>query len=368
MKKNNIIILLLGVFFLFNSCIKEEAPNKEADILSMSIDKKLLKRSPIISNNEIVCYVKPGVNLTSLAPTFIITAGANITPQSGTVRDFTTPQVYTVLSEDGEWSKDYTVSFISSDISQIYHFDNNELKEGKYQELYEVDTNGNKNMIWASGNAGFTIVAGDALPSEYPTSMANEGFINHSAKLVTCGTGFLGETFGTPMAAGNLFMGEFKLDISNTLKSTCFGMPLTNIPLILKGYYKYQSGELYKRYTDEEGNAILGGEVVDRKDSCAIYAVFYETDENTPYLDGTNILTHQNIISIAQLENQNETSDWTFFEITFVNKAGKNVDQQKLIDGKYSLAIVFSSSKDGHLYNGALGSTLFIDEVELISK
>ena len=44
---------------------------------------------------------------------------------------------------------------------------------------------------------------------------------------------------------------------------------------------------------------------------------------------------------------------------------GKTVDSQKLEDGKYNVAIVFSSSIKGDLFEGAAGSTLYIDEVEL---
>ncbi len=366
MKRNHIIILLLSSLFLLHACIKKEDLNKEADILSINVNPDLLKQAPIIGNDEILCYVKPDTAVTDLAPKFTISKGARIVPKSGTTRDFSSPQIYTVYSEDNEWYKNYTVSFITSEISKQYHFDNYELKHDKYQELYETDENGNKNMVWASGNIGFSITAGDLPATEYPTSMAEEGFVNHAAKLMTCSTGPLGETFGAPLAAGNLFMGEFNLNISNPLASTHFGMPIYELPITLKGYYKYQSGEVFKRYTDDNGNAIPGGEVLNRQDSCAIYAVFYETDANTPYLDGTNILTHPNIISITQVLQGNEAADWTFFEMPFIMQEGKTIDQQKLKDGAYNLAIIFSSSKEGALYNGAIGSTLFIDEVEVI--
>lgn len=42
------------------------------------------------------------------------------------------------------------------------------------------------------------------------------------------------------------------------------------------------------------------------------------------------------------------------------------MDSEKLEDGKYSLRLVFTSSIDGDLFSGAVGSTLLIDEVELI--
>ncbi len=86
---NYLIVIVSSMLLLLNACIKEEELNKEADILSINIDKELLKRKPIIGNNEILCYVKSGTFLTALAPTFTISKGARIEPKSGTQRDFT---------------------------------------------------------------------------------------------------------------------------------------------------------------------------------------------------------------------------------------------------------------------------------------
>ena len=44
---------------------------------------------------------------------------------------------------------------------------------------------------------------------------------------------------------------------------------------------------------------------------------------------------------------------------------GKEVDADKLKAGRYSLAIVLSSSIDGGKFNGAVGSTLYVDEMNL---
>ena len=44
---------------------------------------------------------------------------------------------------------------------------------------------------------------------------------------------------------------------------------------------------------------------------------------------------------------------------------GRKVDAAKLKAGQYNLAIIMSSSKDGATFNGAVGSTLYVDEMEL---
>ena len=47
---------------------------------------------------------------------------------------------------------------------------------------------------------------------------------------------------------------------------------------------------------------------------------------------------------------------------------GRVIDDTKLKNGAYKLGIVFSSSVDGAYFKGAVGSTLYVDEVELICE
>ena len=56
------------------------------------------------------------------------------------------------------------------------------------------------------------------------------------------------------------------------------------------------------------------------------------------------------------------TDQWTRFEMFF---EGKDADNKEVADNKFNLALVFSSSKDGAKFEGAIGSTLYVDEVEI---
>ena len=56
------------------------------------------------------------------------------------------------------------------------------------------------------------------------------------------------------------------------------------------------------------------------------------------------------------------------FEVPFKVLEGKEIDPEKLDQYNYKLAIVFTSSKDGAHFKGAVGSTLLIDDVELLSE
>ena len=106
-----------------------------------------------------------------------------------------------------------------------------------------------------------------------------------------------------------------------------------------------------------------------RKDQGNIYAVFYESTEERPILDATDILSEDNeqVISTAVINQDDmpETDEWTYFEIPFTFRDGKTVDYDKLAQGQYCLTIVFASSIRGDYFEGAPGSTLSIDEVEL---
>lgn len=340
------------------SCIKKEAPNTEADILSVIVPSDILKVDPVIQNKSVMIMVKSGTDLTALAPDFELTPGATINPPGKTVRNFSNPQQYIVTSEDGKWSKTYTISFIDTELETRFNFEDTLKKNEKYYVFVEREY-GLVTMEWGSGNSGYAITGVPKTPEEYPTLQSVDGRTGKCLKLVTRSTGSFGSGVGMPMAAGNLFIGTFDVlnALSNPLKATKFGMPFKYNPTYLSGYYKYTAGKIYK-----EG----GKEVTGKKDMFNIYAMFFETDGTLQYLDGTNQLSHQNIISSAQIENGSETTQWKRFEIPFILRDGKSIDPVKLAAGRYRLAIVFTSSIHGDVFNGAEGSTLMIDDVEVI--
>lgn len=119
--KHVIVYLLLAIFS--SSCIREEAPNAEADILSCRLPEAVMTTSPIITNNSINIFVAPETDISSLAPEFTLTPGATIDPPSGTTRDFHSPQPYTVTAADSFWKKKYTVSVIDTELATIYNFE-----------------------------------------------------------------------------------------------------------------------------------------------------------------------------------------------------------------------------------------------------
>jgi hypothetical protein len=352
------ILLLFMTGLLMASCIRKEALNTEADIVECIVDGEILRREPIIQNDKVTLMVKAQTDLIRQSPQFKLTQGAIITPASGTVRDFTYPQSYVVTSEDNQWSKTYSVSYIIDDFPTRYSFEDTIPETNGRYYIFAEKNDGSVIMEWASGNIGFAITGAARTPDDYPTVQADQGYRGKCARLMTRSTGALGAAFKMPIAAGNLFIGTFQLDLSNPLKATRFGLPFYHTPVTFSGYYKYKAGDVYY----ENGEVVEG-----RRDGCHFYAVFYETDETLATLDGVNVLTHPNILSAAVMEQPAETDEWTRFSLPFAYRPGKSVDMDKLREGKYNLAVVFTSSIHGGEFKGAPGSTLYVDEVEIIS-
>lgn len=179
MKLKDLLACTVTGILLCTSCIKDEAPNAEADILNCIVPQEILRRDPIIENDRVSLMVKAETDLTRQAPQFILTEGATIEPASGTMRDFTAPQYYTVTSEDGKWKKKYEVTYIIAGLSTQYHFENVR-QSGKYHVFYEADDNGKETMAWASGNPGYSLTGVPKEPEDFPTVSDNNGQIGRA--------------------------------------------------------------------------------------------------------------------------------------------------------------------------------------------
>lgn len=358
-------IVCLYLCIMQISCIKDEAPNAEADIIACTVPADILRRSPVIENNRVTVMVRAETDLTALAPEFELTPGATISPASGTVRDFSSSQYYTVTSEDGNWTKEYEVSFVVGEIQTEYHFENvmSDDRYG-YDVFYEIDSVTGTTLQWGSGNVGFAITGVASGRESYPTNSTTDGYIGKGVKLETRETGSFGAMVGMPIASGNIFMGTFVVNLVNPLASLQLGWPFRHEPLYVSGYYKYQAGTEYQ---------VDGVAEPDSTDTWDVYAVFYEVTEEEPMLTAEIVsdnFTHPNIVSVALLPDSMrvEASEWTHFEIPFEMKEGKVIDQEKLENDGYNVAIVAASSRWGNYFRGAPGSTLYIDELQLIYR
>lgn len=380
-----ILVLAFAAFSMtLSSCFKDEPLNAECDIEQAYIHAEdpsvmFVKLTDSIANtNEtarvVTFSVRQGTDLTAVAPLFRITDGATISPPNGSVHDFSAGSVnYTVTSQDGAWSKTYTVRISEvADHSPQFDFEHFFLEPNK-QKYYiwtDLADDGTQLLNWASGNAGFAIVGGSKPADQYPTSPLDEGYKGHGVRLVTRSTGAAGNVFKMPIAAGNLFTGEFIVGTATTkpLESTHFGSGdfcvITRKPLRLTGYYQYAPGATV---TDRNKKVVEG--VTDQGD---IYAVLFRNEAtdasgNTVpfYLDGTNVKTSPQIVAIASAGNISRTEGgWQRLDAKFEYRA--EIDPQILAARGYSLAVVCTSSIEGANFQGAIGSELLVDELRVI--
>ena len=373
-------LIVSAIFALaLSSCFKDEAPNAECDIIeaSLHVDNPTdIFYNPtdtlvrvLYTDDNISFSVRRKADLTALAPTFRITDGATISPASGSVHDFSNgPVIYTVTSEDKEWSRSYKVSFIpvirTSKDTLSFNFEDYHLdSKGKYYIWCEEHEDGNMYDDWATGNAGYGLTNGSAGPEAYPSTVLDEGYEGKGVKLVTCSTGPFGQMVKLPLAAGNLFLGTF--DMSIALKTprlaTGFGLPFDKKPKTFTGYYKYTPGEKFQN----KDESIVEGKV----DEASVYAILYrnhDEDGNPVVLNGDNVQTSPLIVAKAIAANIVPTDKWTQFTVDFSYL--KDFDLDLLENRGYNLAVVFSSSADGAFFQGAIGSTLCIDNVKIICE
>lgn len=353
------------------SCIRQEPLNAECDIVSVSLPGDVLNRQPLIENNKVTLIVKNDVSLIALAPEFELTPGATIEPASGTVRNFLVPQTYTVTSQDGEWSKEYTVVVERNNtINLSYSFEHVKVATAlggacQYDVFYEVGPSGKESMEWASANQAYALSFQASTPNTFPTYQGEDGVDGYCAVLVTRSTGSWGQRLGKPLASGNLFIGKFDMSdaVNHPLEATHFGTLFSNIPSQFSGYYKYTPGETYCE-PDADGNLVPKPGVTD---NFSLYAVLYESVPGQEWLDGNNVLAEDNpyIISTAIIPDRHASEEWVEFSVPFIYRPGKTIDPEKLKAGKYSLAVVMGSSQEGDRFCGAVGSTLKVDEVSI---
>ena len=318
-----------------NSCVIEQPVIGEDNTITFRVDA-----DAVAANADL---------LKGLVPTITVSDGATLSPASGVATDFSSNVTYTVLSEDGKTTTTYTVSApVQSNVMKF----SLDVWTTDATNDYDVPEEG---LDTSNEGAALTKLFGGV--DRFPVSVENEGFVGKAAKLETLQNS--GATAAiAPLVSGSLFTGTFETVYPETLESTQFGIEYDKKPISFKGVYKYKVGSPFINGT--------AGEDDTKVDECSIMAVLYEMPEDNPdfTLTGKDINSSDKRIAIAQIEDGTAKEDWTSFNIEFEYLDGKAYDETK----SYKLAIVCSSSKNGDQYQGGVGSTLWVDELEVIGE
>ncbi|MDH8702090.1 hypothetical protein M2138_001444 [Dysgonomonadaceae bacterium PH5-43] len=356
-------LLLLSISFL-SSCIKDEALNHEADIISLSFPENSLRDNPQYYTDYIIVYPKEDVNLRELPVEVEVTQGASYIRKENPTLDSDSLFFIKVTSESKEYSKTYPI--IQSFLSVAFDFETWIKPNKNYQ--YENPIEGS--LRWYSSNNGTAIAwrSPSKKAEDYPvrkyTRADGKGSAVELRTIVGPGK-IAGGIQNIPCLAGSVYLGGFNAltGLTNPLRSTSFGVPFNEgKPTKLTGYFKYNVGS--EDYINKDGTRDK-----DKSDQCSIYSVIFKTDSKNEFLYGDNIATSPNIIARAEVNTDNITSmdNLTYFEVDFdYNSYSTPFDWNELKNNQYKMSIVFSSSYRGQHYEGRPGSTLIVDDIKLI--
>jgi hypothetical protein len=366
MNKNPLLILLVSLSVLMMSCIQEEPLNPEADILTFIYPEVEMRITPEIRNDYIIVYPNSGVDITTLTYTITVSTGAIYKEIKRTADEQITDTVFyiQVTAKDHKHTKQYAV-IQRKELANMFTFDEWVTPEANY--LYKNPKD--NNLLWSSSNNGASMFLSGKPAGEYPVRQTiGRNGTGSAASIVTMkGPGNMLVLY-IPCLSGSLFLGNFKLNISDPLLSTRFGVPFDNgRPEKLIGYYKYIEGEGPYIRLESKNKPI---EEPGRKDSCAIYAVLFEIDPSLEFLDGHTISSSPNVVARAEISKEESAptsdTDFHYFEANFVYNEDKPFDWDKLKNNQYKLTVVFASAMRGDYYEGRLGNTLIVDDVSVV--
>lgn len=197
---------------------------------------------------------------------------------------------------------------------------------------------GGQPMFWATGNPG---TKSPMALSKNITEPSDDAVSGKAVKMVSYS--------GVPMtkhAAGNIFAGDFITNISNPVSSAKMGRQYKGRPLALKGYYKYTSTTIVV------GDAPYAGE----PDKGIIY--MYLEDWGNSSLGPGERPSSAVVIAEGTLLIEEDKDAYTPFTI--------KMNYTSATRKPTHVRLVASSSYMGEQFIGGNGSTLFVDEFELI--
>lgn len=96
-----------------------EFASTETDIISFDFTSPAATGTVNNTNHTVALTVPYGTDVTSLTPTIAVSAGATISPTSGTATDFTSPVDYTVTAEDTTTTQVYAVTVTVEEATPI---------------------------------------------------------------------------------------------------------------------------------------------------------------------------------------------------------------------------------------------------------
>ncbi len=268
-------------------------------------------------------------------------------------------------SEEGITSE--TVGFITETNIDLYNqnFDDWFVKDNggfkKTQTWYACtsDYYSQNGPFWDSSNPGTTTGLGAAVninpTQENTTTVHTAGGKSAELKSQFASAAGIGK-----FAAASLYTGKFNSLVGPNGAKIDFGQAFTSRPIALKGYFQYTSAAINYVGANQPANTVNNGD----PDLCSIYIALSKktyTIDNTDTSTFIDFAEDNNIIAYGELpvtECVNTNGQWKEFNIPLKYK--------NLTEKPSYIIIVCSSSKYGDYFTGGEGSTMYLDDFELI--
>ena len=395
--KNPIRYLFLSGTLVLTGCIQEEPKNAECDIETASVyvetpshffyhDYDTLQMVSTASDS-IGFLVRPDsevgslplhLHLTAGAVPFILEESGYVPFTNGSLVDFADDRVrhFKIVSEDGDWSKQYRVVVVHDS-----NFEHGHMFMTFNFEQYDLEADGHKYYVWTetdpiaaaylmrndptwkNGNPGFKLSMSSAKPLDYPTTPVVGGGPDGSdcIKLTTCDTGPFGRMVNYRLASGSFFIGDFDVAnaLKNALKATLFGVPFKHKPTRIAAWLRYE-------HSSNTFQNRLGEPEPGETDQPDFYAVMYrnqDADGNEVRLNGADVLSSPYIVGLARLPHPDHglTPEWQ--HVALAMEYTEELDPELLENNGYSFTVSMASSYRGAEFEGTVGNTLYVDGI-----
>lgn len=224
------------------------------------------------------------------------------------------------------------------------------LENGSFDDWHEDDGRwdpwaSSTQSFWGTGNKGSYIA------NQNITTPTYDAVLGQAAKLET-------KYIIMKLAAGNIFTGNFDLDGMDGLLH--FGRSFTSFPTALRLYYKYTSSTVNRIHSEAPSYM---ENFCNKPDTCHIYIALSDKDEpyeirNKPSNRHLFNKNDANVIAYGEFQTGETVSSYQQITIPIEYRATNRTPRY--------IIIVCAASKYGDYYVGGEGSTLWLDEMELI--
>lgn len=270
-----------------------------------------------------------------------------------TLKGLSPNTTYTCRMKDKEGNVQATSEFTTESATTLY----NDSFEDWYKKdkIWYASTDADvfsESYLWDSSNPGSGSFGFN--PTTGSTDIKHSG--SYSAKLET-------QYAVIKLAAASLYYGRFNGLVGISGAKIDFGQPFTSRPTVFKGYYQYSPVAIDYKGENQPSGTVEKGDM----DLCSIFIILSKGTYQVNNTDVSTLLSEQKVketdqfIAYGELpasECVSTNGAWKEFEIPLKYK--------NLTEKPTHLIIVCTSSKYGDYFTGGKGSTLYLDDFELI--